>query len=581
MSLRSRLLIAIGVIALVALAIADVVTYSALESFLYQRADQQLDQIHGGYEAMVDDGGFLYRGACAGPTQFGPGLGGTGGGEFPPSNAIQAFAVQVRSLSGGIINSQSCAAYVNGSPYTPVIGSSIPGLSASDHLGTAVYFDAPSVQAGGPAFRVRASILEGGDVLVVAQPVGDIDSTLHHLLLVELAVTGAAILVALIGGLWLVRLGLRPLRDMELTAESIAAGNLTERVPGENDTTEVGRLARTLNVMLSRIESAFSARLASEHRLRASEQRLRRFVADASHELRTPIAAVSAYAELFGRGASEQKEDLERVMYGIRHETARMEHLVADLLLLARLDEGRPMEQRSVDLVALCAEAVRTAATVGPEWPVTFEATHPIEVMGDATTLRQVIDNLLGNVRAHTPPGTAARVRVDADGTSAVVSVSDDGPGMDPEEAEHIFERFYRSDPSRSRAHGGAGLGLSIVSAIVTAHGGTVHAEGAVGRGTTFAVHLPLSGVDNPPPAAGSDGATESATDEGTDTTTETQADDPDDRPRGSVPTERAGASTGASKNGAHQPQEAGPHSHRTHSWLSPSSDSDRSKSSS
>ena len=172
-----------------------------------------------------------------------------------------------------------------------------------------------------------------------------------------------------------------------------------------------------------------------------------------------------------------------------------MEHLVADLLLLARLDEGRPMERRSVDLVALCAEAVHTAATVGPEWPVTFHASEPLEVKGDATSLRQVIDNLLGNVRAHTPPGTLYGSRWSATARRrASITVADNGPGMEPEEAAHIFERFYRSDPSRSRAHGGAGLGLSIVSAIVANHGGTVSAQGRVGAGTT--VHrAPPAGV--------------------------------------------------------------------------------------
>ena len=345
---------------------------------------------------------------------------------------------------------------------------------------------------------MRASILKDGDILIVAQPLGTTESTLHHLLLVEGAASAGAIVVALISGLWLVRLGLRPLLAMERTAESIAAGNLTERVPGENGKTEVGRLARTLNVMLSRIEAAFSARLTSERRLRASESRLRRFVADASHELRTPIAAVSAYAELFGRGASENKDDLQRLMTGIRNETSRMEHLVADLLLLARLDEGRAMEQRSVDLVALCAEAVRTAATVGPGWPVTFAASEPVEIMGDGTSLRQVIDNLLGNVRAHTPPGTAARVSVAKEDGGAVIRVADNGPGMAPDEAALIFERFYRSDPSRSRLHGGAGLGLSIVSAIVANHGGAVTAEGKVGEGMTFTVHLPAHAPASP-----------------------------------------------------------------------------------
>jgi two-component system OmpR family sensor kinase len=495
-SLRTRLLIAIGVIAILALAIADVVTYSALESFLYQRIDQQLQASHVTIERSVDSGQFP---PCYGVSGLGPGgIPGGGGGSAPPVNAIEVQAVEVLTPSGSVVNSQSCAANVDGTNYTPQIPTTVTGFTSESNGERVTYFTAPANQSGGPAFRVRASILDNGDYLIVAQPLGDVVGTLHHLLLIELAVTGAAVLLALVGGFYLVRIGLRPLRAMERTAESIADGNLTERVPGENEATEVGRLARTLNVMLTRIESAFSARLASERRLRDSEQRLRRFVADASHELRTPIAAISAYAELFGRGASEQKADLERLMGGIQTETTRMEHLVADLLLLARLDEGRPMEQRWVDLVSLCAEAVHTASTVGPEWPVTFEAPRPIEVMGDPTSLRQVVDNLLGNVRAHTPPGTEARVTVDGGDADATITVTDNGPGMDPDEAEHVFERFYRSDPSRSRAHGGAGLGLSIVSAIVAAHGGTVSAQARIGAGTTFTVHLPITLTTQP-----------------------------------------------------------------------------------
>jgi two-component system, OmpR family, sensor kinase len=509
MSLRSRLLIAIGVIALVALAIADVVTYKSLESFLYQRVDQQLDQAmrFSGGNALNADGTFncLHPpgspvpgsgtavpsggGFAGGPA--GGGLGGVRDNGDQPSNAIQVYALELRTPTGSSTKSRTCPAYVDGVAYSPKIPTTITGYTSGPGGSRVAYFNAASTQANGPDFRVSASTLHNGDLLIVAEPLGDTGSTLHHLLLVELAVTGGAVVVALIGGFWLVRIGLRPLRDMEATAESIAAGNLTERVPGENQRTEVGRLARTLNVMLARIETAFGARLASERRLRASEARLRRFVADASHELRTPIAAISAYAELFGRGASEQKADLERLMGGIRVETGRMEHLVADLLLLARLDEGRPLELRSVDLVALCAEAVHTASTVGPDWPVTFHASTPIEVMGDATSIRQVLDNLLGNVRAHTPPGTRTRVTVEPEGEGAVITVADNGPGMEQEEAAHIFERFYRSDPSRSRAHGGAGLGLSIVSAIVAGHGGTVSAQGRVGEGSTFTVHLP------------------------------------------------------------------------------------------
>ena len=503
MSLRSRLLIAIGVIALVALLIADVATYKALQSFLYQQVDQQLEGVHLTYENGLNNGRLLN---CSfggfGPQGDQGAPGGRPGGP-PLSNAFEVVAVEVRSPTGEVVDSQKCPAYEDGTAYTPVLPATITGYTGQPNHEQVVYFTAPSQQPNGPSFRVRASTLANGNVLIVAQSLESTAETLHQLLVIELAVTGGAVLIALAGGYWLVRIGLRPLRDMETTAEAIAGGNLTERVPGENERTEVGRLARTLNVMLARIETAFGARLASERRLRTSEARLRRFVADASHELRTPIAAISAYAELFGRGASEQKADLERVMGGIRSETTRMEQLVADLLLLARLDEGRTMERRSVDLVALCAEAVHTASTVGPDWPVTFHATRPIEVEGDGTSLRQVMDNLLGNVRAHTPAGTSARVSLEPEDGGAVIRVADDGPGMAPEEAAHIFERFYRSDPSRSRANGGAGLGLSIVSAIVANHGGTVSAEGRVGEGTTFTVHLPSV---PPPDAEGAEG---------------------------------------------------------------------------
>ena len=263
---------------------------------------------------------------------------------------------------------------------------------------------------------------------------------------------------------------------MERTADSIAAGNLDQRVPGADEPTEVGRLARALNVMLERIQAAFAARVASEDRLKESDRHLRQFVADASHELRTPIAAVSAYAELFERGAAQHADDLPRVFTGIRTETARMERLVNDLLTLARFDEGLPLQIVPTELVGLAAEAVHTSATVGPEWPVEFTASHPVEVMGDPVRLRQVIDNLLANVRAHTPPGTASTVRVDQEGETAEIVVRDAGPGMPTEEAARVFERFYRADASRARSHGGSGLGLSIVAAIVTAHGGTVSA---------------------------------------------------------------------------------------------------------
>jgi two-component system OmpR family sensor kinase len=246
--------------------------------------------------------------------------------------------------------------------------------------------------------------------------------------------------------------------------------------------------------MLSRIQQAFAQRDATEADLRATEERLRRFVADASHELRTPIAAVSAYAELFERGASSRPEDLARVLQGIRTETGRMGRLVEDLLLLARLDEGIPLSTGPVELVSLAADAVRTAATVGPEWPVTLVATNPVEITGDGARLRQVVDNFLANVRAHTPPGTPATVTVRTEGDMAVIEVADNGPGFTEEQAAKVFERFYRTDSSRSRAHGGAGLGLSIAASIASAHGGSVGAAPAPAGGAVFTARIPVAG---------------------------------------------------------------------------------------
>ncbi|MBV8080353.1 MAG: two-component sensor histidine kinase, partial [Actinobacteria bacterium] len=232
------------------------------------------------------------------------------------------------------------------------------------------------------------------------------------------------------------------------------------------------------NAMLDRIES--------------SDQRLRRFVADASHELRTPLAAVRAYAELFGRGASTRPADLERAMAGIERESERMSALVEDLLLLARLDEGRPLERERVALDDVVRESVETAQAVDPTRPVELAA-EPLVVTGDRGRLRQVVDNLLANVRSHTPAGTHVAVRVLRDGDAAVVEVADDGPGMTPEQAARAFERFYRADPSRARSSGGVGLGLSIVVAVTEAHGGAVGVESAPGRGTTFRIRIPLA----------------------------------------------------------------------------------------
>jgi two-component system OmpR family sensor kinase len=495
-SLRLRLLLTVGAIAIVALVVADFATYSALRSFLYKQVDQSLAQQHTHLAVNPATG----AAACLSPggEAFGPAddAGGGGGGAGGPINFPNAFGIgylAVTTTHGAVVNDLSCPAYVGNQAYSPQLPDPISGFSTQPDGTQVAYFTAGSTKTGGPSFRVQATELQNGDVFVQAISLAATDNTLHDLLVIELAVTAGALVLALAGGWWLVRLGLRPLEDVEATADSIAAGNLGQRVPGADQSTEVGRLALALNVMLERIQAAFSARVASETRLKESEQHLRQFVADASHELRTPIAAVSAYAELFERGGSERPDDLPRIVSGIRAETARMDRLVSDLLTLARLDEGVPMEMAPVELVSLASDAVRTSTAVGPEWPVRFSAARPVEVMGDKDRLRQVLDNLLANVRAHTAPGTTATVRVGQVGDQAEVEVRDTGQGMPAEEARRVFERFYRVDPARSRTSGGSGLGLSIVAAIVAAHGGTVTATSEPGQGLVITVRLPTS----------------------------------------------------------------------------------------
>lgn len=515
MSLRVRLLLAVGAVALIALVAADVVTYTQLKSFLYNRVDSDLAQsVTPGLREHADtgktpegptgpiDGSGSSRDSSAPGYPVGSGPGDTNPGYgigHPSPNGVSVF-IEVLSSDGTRLSFFQTPFY-GSTKYVPSIPKRIGGYSPGTDGDQVAYISAGSTRPGGPVFRVLAEKLTSGRVLVVAEPVSDVLVTLNDLEIIEIIVSACALVVAAALGWWLVRRGLRPLVVMERTAESIAEGELGERVPVENEKTEVGRLAKTLNVMLSRIQQAFAQRDATEADLRASEERLRRFVGDASHELRTPLAAVSAYAELFERGASEHPEDLGRLLHGIRSETARMGRLVEDLLLLARLDEGVPVAKEPVELVGLVAEAIRTARTVGPEWPVHLVATQPVEVDAEGSRLRQVIDNLLSNVRSHTPSGTETTVTVSESvphaepGPSdpeAVIEVADRGPGLTDEQASKIFERFYRTDVSRSRASGGAGLGLSIAASIVLAHGGTVSASPRPGGGSVFTVRLPL-----------------------------------------------------------------------------------------
>ncbi|HJW59321.1 MAG TPA: HAMP domain-containing sensor histidine kinase, partial [Actinomycetota bacterium] len=330
--------------------------------------------------------------------------------------------------------------------------------------------------------------------------------------LIDLVVS-VVVLLALAGvGAVIVRASLRPLVEIEQTARAIAAGDLTRRVPDRDPRTEVGRLGRALNTMLAQIESAFGARAASEASARRSEEaarrsedRMRRFVADASHELRTPLTTIRGFAELYRQGGSRDPAELDRLMRRIEDQAARMGLLVEDLLLLARLDQQRPLDRHPVDLLALAADAVHDARAVAPDRRIELvlgdENGDPggpaLVVLGDDRRLRQVLANLVNNALTHTPAGSPVEVRVGAstlDGRpGAAVEVVDHGPGLAPGQAERVFERFYRADPARSHADGGTGLGLSIVAALVAVHGGTVGVDTVPGRGARFRVVLPLA----------------------------------------------------------------------------------------
>ena len=322
-------------------------------------------------------------------------------------------------------------------------------------------------------------------VAVVAIPIVDMNNTLHRLILIDLGV--GALLLVLLGvlGYGVVLMGLRPLVDIERTAGAIAAGDLTRRVDREDETSEVGRLGASLNVMLEKIEHSFNEQVASENRLR-------QFLADASHELRTPVTSIRGYAELFRRGAADRPEDLALAMRRIEDESVRMGSLVDDLLLLARLDQGRPLEQEPVDLAIVAADGVADAEILAPQRQITLDVEGPLVVLGDDQRLRQVVSNLLQNAIRYTDPGAAITVSATKTDQKVALSVRDEGAGIDPEYLPRLFERFYRADPSRTRGSGGSGLGLAIVASITEAHGGSVDAVSVPGEGSTFTVTLPL-----------------------------------------------------------------------------------------
>jgi two-component system OmpR family sensor kinase len=364
-------------------------------------------------------------------------------------------------------------------------------LTAAQLSDTGTPFTAVTGTAPG-SWRVLAQRLSGGGHLVIAYSLGDVDSTLTRLEVAD-ALAGAVAVVLLAGlGVPLVRASLAPLARIEATAAAIAGGDLSRRIDHPATNTEVGRLAEALDVMLASIETAYLARADGEGRALRSQERMRRFTADASHELRTPLTSVRGLAEYaMQQGTAASPEELLRLMSLIGREADRMSRLVADLLLLARFDAGRPLDRRPMDLASLATEAVQRARIKDPGRPITLQATEPVIIDGDEERLAQVIDNLLGNAVQHTPRGSPVTVTVTGGASGAELTVADHGPGMTAEQASHVFERFYRTDGARTHDRGGAGLGLAIAVSLAAAHGGEITVDTSPGHGAAFHLRLP------------------------------------------------------------------------------------------
>lgn len=469
MSLRLRLLIATGIAVLCGLVVVDASTYLLVARSQRSQVDAALQ-------------------LASGPT-----------GQIAASNDPEIWTVIPEIAPGlfvAIVDSEGNAVFTapaREAGEDPIIVD-IATIDLGQHRQT--------VQASnGEGIRLQVDQLASGSTLVVGQSLHEINETRNRLLLALLTASAGAMVTVLAVAWWLISVGLRPLRAVEMGAAAINDQALGEqRVPGAEQQTEVGSLARALNAMLDRLDIARDEREATVAELQASEARMRQFAADASHELRTPMAATAAYAELFEKGARDRPDDLERSMLGIRTETARMAALIDELLLLARLDERRSLAIETVDLTEIVLTAVDTARTLQPKRDFITRVSGVVTVTGDPARLRQVVDNILGNVRTHTPAEAECEITLSVEDGEAVLTICDTGPGVSDDQLLRLRDRFYRVDDARTRTTGGSGLGLSIADAIVAAHDGTMTFNHNQPHGIAVTLRLPQRRSSAPGP---------------------------------------------------------------------------------